>query len=357
MPTDVTYTFGTGARDYGDLVEWHAELVAATIDGDLVTNDENWTLEFYNDDSGGGLISAGATDISSDVTTGPGNEITLKSASGNGANGAPNDHTTRATSAIVIDDPAVGVCLDLSASFNHIFVIGAGGTCVNIENMQFRADAAGSRRGCVSISGFTGWTGYIRKSIFHVYGATGNNCCNTDGDGEISTSLLIGGSTDRTVASARGAGTFHRNNTYWISEGTGTTIEIDDTAGTPGAHMLNCAYFNMLTDFAAEDDEINASDVEVPPGTGSFQTTGDETAQFENAVNSTAGDFRLKTGNELEGQGATADIPAFSSTDIRGVAFASSPSLGCCEVASSAAAAFIHYVKGLQTLKPMEGLR
>lgn len=304
---DITFTIGSDAsRDFASVSAYHA----AHGSDDLVTLDENHILELYNDD--GLRISESAVVFTQthDAT----HFLTMRPASGNGAGGHPNDHRTRGSSSPLIDDPLVGVALEMTATFSTMWEwdnTGQGPQKIQLFGIQARA--TGNRSGIIVASGADkiAADSIIDQCIFHVADSNGNTNVNgfTNDDGGtpaavIRRSLIITNSDDRSGIAGFVGGSFDGlvEACTIVSTNTTTGSGINNTGG--GIYTAhNTIAMGFGTDFSGGfDGDHNASSDTTSPGANSLDSLVLADI-FENPVAGDAGDWRIKSGASVVGAG------------------------------------------------------
>lgn len=332
MPTAITYTIGADAsRHYSSLNNFEADW-GVGISDDLVTDDEIWTVELWNDDASY-IVETDVVDCSAVITDAT-RTITLKPASGTGAAGDPNDPRTRAATDALIDDPAVGAAIQSTETYNAFLDVGVGGTDYwYFEGLQLYI--SGNKGGGFGLN--TGMYGSVDDCIIRQDHLNGRAPCVVYCEGgHVRNTIAITNNPNYSVFTMSYSEMVIENCTaVYVGSSWGTKYGFQQGSGGPNV-IRNCVavgFINGGTDYGfngsfSAGSDYNASEGSSAPGSNSLDLTGDATDHFVNPVVTSSGDYRLKSGNELEGAGVTI---AGISTDIRGVSYASPPAIGCCE--------------------------
>ena len=328
MATPVTFTVGAdAARDYSSLNAWEADM-GVGIALDLVVADEIWTVEVYNDAAGGAAIAESPFTIAG--TTDATHTITIKAAAGNGAGGAPNDHTTRGSGAPLIDDETKGALHEFTGTFSSMIDAGTNPQYVLFENLQFRS--TGNRGGIFKST--MAWRGTWKNLICHSTHSKSGHVAVLHSDTSftllVESSLFISNSSDRTSVRL-GFGTAKLNGCTVVNVNTGNKARTGVSQDGTTTQIDNTAIFGHPTASSVPNGDYNASDDATTPGINSLDSlvVG---SQFVNPVAGAAGDWRLKTGAALDDAGDAATAPV---TDIIGQTRGTPPDIGAWELASA----------------------
>ena len=338
MPTPRTITVGASGRHYSTFASLVSD-IGSGLPSDIRASgaDETWTIEVYNDAVGGGaIVEPGASDLDAALTTDATHYVTIRAAAGNGANGAPNDHTTRSASDPLVYDAAYGVLIQWSVTF------GAGlniGDYVSLENLQFLNDA---NRGAPVSGGGNGTARPNKGCIFVVAHSNGNystfDNINAGAGGEIAfeNCLFVTASDDRgprfKAWSGSGGKAVLKNVTVvFLDPSTTGSLLLDNTAVSL-SEVHNCASLGAPTCWTVTGGVLasaghNASSDASAPG-GGAQTGLTLAGEFENPVLGSSGDWRIK---DVASQDDAGDPATATATDIIGQTREATPTIGCWE--------------------------
>lgn len=334
MPTDVTRTIGTSSRDYSTLAAWEADIPA-----DLVTADERWIGECYNDSEFTDAVNH-VCDIASHASDAT-RHIILRAATGEGF----RDHANKATNPLRYDHSVgVGVQHSDTTTSNKSAVRVAGTAFVQIFGLQLKSRSRYGE-GCALFSGsnstlvdsnilerdstaggpavaFAAAAGCKLRSTAVIQRSNG-------GDGvQILFGNSAGGVYGCTIVRTTGTGAYavesHIPNDFVIKNTAafGFTDFADWTASSP-------------SDYNASDDATNI------PGANSNGTLT-YADQFEDNGNTTP-DFRAKSTGDL--QFGTPDSTNTPDDIIGTTRDATTPWVGCWEVPAAGGGGFIHQDK------------
>lgn len=300
-------------RDYSTIALW-----AAACPADLVTANEQWVGELYNDSEFD--VGSSGTSIGSGVITSPTNYIELRVAAGEGFRDNPQ-LPLRA-------DAAHGVYLTKSGS-NYSVGLSIQANDVILKGLQFRINNGYG----IAITGdrviLDSSIIYNRK--FDRYAVQGTSTGNT----KVINSLIYGAMSYGISTSYANASSF--NSTFYsFNAGTGSGIR--EGSGSNNVTAKNSAVANYGTDFSGTMNaasEYNASSDTTAPGTNS-QININPSLEFEAITDVLASDFKLAaTSVSLAGTG-TPDATNTNNVDIYGNPRSlTAPSIGCYEAAGA----------------------
>lgn len=336
MPTATVRSVGTSSRDYSTMATWEAGSPS-----NLVTADEIWKGEFYNDSEFGGHETNWCT--FSGVTTDNTRFFWATTAAGQGFK---DDGS--ASSLPLRYDQSKGVGIRSTGSYPTGF--NCGSAKVLVEGFQCFMDTTSAYYGSGMCFG-----GVYRGCIFETR--------KTSNVGEASAQFINSVLCDRGAginAWIRFSGMQLRNCTVVrpsdLSAG-GTGVKAESSSyGT----IKNTAVFGYNTNFAdtiaSYSGNNNASNSASVPGT-SPQTSLTYANQFENTANSTR-DWRVKSGNSLENngardQGTEGDLSTIGTNDkdiLGRTRSTSTPTIGAWEVVSAGGGVTLAVDSGTLTL-------
>ena len=276
MPVAVTVTVGNSGQDY-------STLQAATAGSevvDRVTNDEVITIECYNTNNvaipaAGASISAGAA----------ANNVTIIPAAGEDY--ASTDYTSTALKY----DPSAGVAFESSGAFTSALVLN-GSSSTQVISCQFDCPSA-LHAGSV-LHGNDGNSDFIDCII-----QTAKN--NRQSRANYTNCLYIKYGSLSTPGANLSFNDLNQCTFVCPSDLTSTAAGIDLHA-SPTLNEIAIFGFNSATSGGSGTSAYNATDNGSIPGTNTL-TSLTFADQFENVNNATQ-DWRLKTGNDLDGAGA-----------------------------------------------------
>lgn len=321
MTTTVTHSIGSGGRDYSTQNAWNA-----AMPGDLVSADQAWVGELYNDSefvisSAWGTISA-----NTDATR----NILLHCATGQSF----RDNASKLSNALFYNS-ANGVGVRTTSAMTAI--LGVASHFCTVEGIQFQnaVNTDYHDGGCVQLNGavvttllqncigFTTTTNYNNYTFNGINGMF-MNClaiCANLATGFISggayTACLYYACTTAHFGTTTGSFGFRRNSGYGNDQ------------------VYSCVAINNAADFSspvgwAVGDYDVSSDGSAS-GIGTHHVTG---AVASNEFVSSTSDFRVKAGSVLIGAG----YPGLVTDDILGqTRDPSAPTAGCFEYVVSAA--------------------
>tara|TARA_R110000744_G_scaffold61874_1_gene127875 strand:+ start:2607 stop:4406 length:1800 start_codon:yes stop_codon:yes gene_type:complete len=317
MATAITKTIGSTGRQYANM-----QLFEDALPANLVTSDETWTGECYNDSEFTSAV------IFSGSTTDATRFVTLTTATDEGGQSFL-DHADAATNPLNYDQ-SKGVGLHLSTGYDAC--IKNSVPYLVVENLQLRRTNSSAAAARV-IEAQTNIVQNFNNCIM-VGEQTGKESVRLGGSSStISNCLVIHHHTAKDGIQLHFSANAINCTSVSPSDVTSSGVGIGSNYASPIAK--NCASFGFGTDFDsgwAAGADYNASDSTGSPGANSVDslTYAD---QFENTT-AASGDFRAKTGHGF--QVGIADL----SLDIVGQTRADPPTIGAWEFVEAAAAAF-----------------
>lgn len=317
MATAITKSIGTSSRNYATL-----QLFEDALPASLVTADETWTGEMYNDSefTGSTIFSGATTDATRwiKVTTATGESFI--------------DDASASTNPLKYDQ-SKGVGISVNAAYVHAIEFN-GQNDLTIEKIQVKKIASSDTKGCI-VQESGSLRALIQNVIMHNLD-DGSYCCSLwDSTSKVINSLAIADNASGTgillgySAEARNCTAVCPSNL--TSTGTGFATSYNDNV------VKNCASFGFGTDYAASGWQTttssnNGSDSTGNPG-ASPQDSLTYADQFE-ATTSTTHDFRLKSGTDETGLLGTGVRDQTNTNDLDIVGNARSttiPDIGCWE--------------------------
>jgi hypothetical protein len=292
MVTAVVKTVGSaGGRDYSTLTNF---LLA--VPTNLVTADQQWTAELYNDSefAAGFVISNGV------YTTDATRYIKITAAAGQSF----KDHASVRTNPQIYDQ-SKGVGFALGAS--NLFTIDCSNTV--IERLQIKRTAANGTFSCMDINSGAGNTNIIIKDCLLQKNSTGSApvaLVYSTGCKAINCTIIDNGAgTGHGLSMAFGNATALNCTIVQTTANAAHGVGLHVSSGYGGSVVVrNCAVFGFNAQWdnapAGATTGYNCSSGTCPSGSNN-QNTKTYANQFESTLN----DFRLKTGSDCEGTGST----------------------------------------------------
>jgi hypothetical protein len=301
MPTVQTKTVGSSGRNYSTIAAFWAAVPA-----NLVTADEQWIAELYNDSVFNETLTL------SGKTTDATRNIIIRCASGQSfkfnANKGTNALRYNQTNGVAVysDSTPITISANMNLLIDGLQAKGNGNV---IQQTSIGPNVV--IRDCLveSAAASTGIGPLV------LYGGTAINCLGVN---------TAGGSG---FISNGGSATFH--NCTAVQMGVALAFGFRGNYDTPVC--TNCASFGFGTAFrAGVTGNYNASDQASPPGANSVASLT-YANQFQNVASTGTMDFRLKTGNNLAGAGVR-DQTYTTDLDILGQARSTTtPAIGAVE--------------------------
>lgn len=329
MPTTTTSTIGTSSRNYSTLQAWED-----ACPSNLVTNDEIWKGECYNDSEFSSAINI------SGITTDSTRYVWLTTASGQSF----ADNANKLTNALKYNQ-SNGVGLRITGSYNKLVTVSSN-INVLIEKFQFNFDSTYSSNYYIPIEGASPDKVIFKQCIYESRRTTSN-------DVRTSTwinSLFIQRGTSFTNTFVRQCHLY--NCTIVRPSDLGASSSTAVSALYSGYNLKNCAIFGFATATTTSGGgswtaSYNASDSATLPGSNN-QTSLTYSSQFEN-VNDSTRDFRAKSGGSLAN--GTPDTGNTGGIDIVGqTRSGSAPYIGAWEIVASGASGTLASTLGNTTL-------
>jgi hypothetical protein len=309
MPTAIVKSIGSaGGRDYAT-----PQAFEDALPSNLVTADESWTGEMYNDSE-----FTSKTDFSGSTTDAT-RFVKLTTATGQSF----RDHASAATNPLTYDQ-SKGVGISLSTGYDP--TLGISIANITVENIQIkRTSSSGAAARVINAENTN--TKFVKNCIILGEQTNADSVRFGGSSSIISNFLVIHTHTSRDALQLHNSATALNVTAVSPSDVTATGIGIKSNYGSPIAK--NCASFGFNTDFDStwnSSSNYNASDGTGSPGANSVDslTFAD---QFE-VVTTSGMDFRAKSGNNL--QAGVADL----TLDIIGQTRADPPTIGAWEFIS-----------------------
>lgn len=322
---DVIYSVGAdAARDYSTQGAAIAD-IGVGIPADFVTADTNVIFEVYNDN--GAAIAESPITIPT-ITTDATRFLTIRPASGTGALGHPNDHTTRGTSAALRYDPALGAALEMSAGYSPLLA-DTGNQKVVIERLQLKATGIKSRP--ITFNGF-GTGSLIDACILETAHASGQiTTIRGTGSGEIRNTVVVQNTSDKGGMNCDYI-SLTCNNCTFVATNNSNDAAMSRGFGSGTLTLNNCISFGFALAPSSNDGLVmrnNATDLTVAVF-GGTNTIGSLTPanELEN-VTLASFDARAKSTGSLPD---AADASYAPTLDILGQTRDASPTIGAYEL-------------------------
>jgi hypothetical protein len=283
------------------------------LPSNLVTADESWTGEMYNDSEFTEKVSFSGS------TTDSTRFVKLTTATGQSF----RDHASAATNPLTYDQ-SKGVGISLSTGYDPTLAISIAN--ITVENIQIkRTSSSGAAARVINAENTA--TKFVKNCIILGEQTNADSVRFGGSSSIISNCLVIHTHTSRDGIQLHNSATALNCTSVSPSDVTATGIGIKSNYGSPVAK--NCASFGFNTDFDSSwnsASNYNASDGTGSPGANSVDslTFAD---QFE-VVTTSGMDFRAKSGNDL--QAGVADL----TLDIIGQTRADPPTIGAFEFVS-----------------------
>jgi hypothetical protein len=320
MPTTITKSIGTSARDYSTIAAWEAAAPAS-----IVATDEIWRGEMYNDSE---FVTAGDVVNFAGVTVDATRYRELTVAAGQSF----QDHASVRTNALVYD-ASKGVGLRTTGTYN----IGVDANERYARISRFQVKMAGANQGQAIITGQDS----IAKDILVDHGSTNSGAF----------SYVVQSGNDAMVINvvgfvrgANGRGFSNSYNGHFINCTLVKASDVTDTGGYPGyrsnyathLEIQNCACFgfptftNATTTLSGDNNATNLASG--APGAGSQHSVAfSATAPFVQA-STTSTDLKAKTAGALAALGVKDGTNA--PNDISATVRASSCTIGAWEISA-----------------------
>ena len=275
MPTAVTITVGNSGKDYSTL----QAATAGTEVVNRVSNDEVINIEVYNTNNV--AITAATPSIAAGAAA---NNVTIQPAPGEDY--SANSYTSKA----LLYDPADGAAFIVSGSFGTALLLN-GDSYTEVSNLMFLSDAhiTTTIYGNSNSSNINGCILQEESNAGRTNRVNYNNC------------LFIRPANLGVVTLISQFDAINQCTFVCPSDLTSTTHALT----LHSTDLQNCAIFGFNASTSGSADatsEYNATDNASIPGTSTL-TSLTYADQFENVNNATQ-DWRLKTGNDLDGAGA-----------------------------------------------------
>lgn len=278
MATTIIKSIGSGGgRDYATIAAW-----VAAIPANLVTADQQWIGELYNDSE---FDLAGTTVTINKITDATRN-IILRCAAGHSF----KDHANKLTNELRYNQSnGVGIVN------NGVALLSIQCDYVQVEGIQFRDTASGGAR--VTQGTTNAPNVVVRNCIFQ----TANSNTGTGGlslyNGTAVNCLAVGTGGGTAFISNGGSAKFINCLAFQFGAGSGFGFR----GNYDSPLYRNCAAFGFNTNFrsgTSASSNYNASSQASPPGANSLSSLT-ASSQFENVTSSAAFDGRIKAGSSL----------------------------------------------------------
>lgn len=306
MTTTITKSVGSASRDYATLA-----LAWAALPTSLVTADQAWILELYNDSefTPGSLYFTGkATDAT--------RNIIIRCATGQSF----RDNAGKLTNPLIYD-ATKGVGVSISGGSDPLFSFDVD--YLTLDGLQVNGGSLGCMKQTTTASHLV-----IKNCILSCAHSGGNGITNLH-DATVINCLGIQAADGHGFVNNAGGSQFHNCTAVKTGTETGSHYGFSNNYSTP--LVKDCAAFGFATAFRSGLDsasDYNAGDTTVP-GTHSLSSL-----TFANQFVSTTADFRVKAGAGLISAG-TRDQTYTSDLDIVGSARSTTaPTIGAWEYAA-----------------------
>jgi len=285
MTTTVTHSIGTSSRDYSTISAW-----LAACPSNLVTADQVWKGECYNDSEFSETVSVGA--ITSDATR----YVWLTTAAGQSF----ADDAGVATNPLTYDQTK-GVGITIAGSYTQLLT--SSSTFLLVEKLQFRKQSTGV--GVVAID--LGENTTLRNFIYIQAGFNPGPSINVRSAGNVINGLIVAGHGVGLRCNNASAITFCNVTVVRVLSSGAASTGIDAGPYMVLPKVVNCAVFGFTTAFGgtiasyAAGSGNNASNAAAAniPGSGN-QGSLTYSSQFIN----TNSDWRANPGQALEANGS-----------------------------------------------------
>lgn len=300
MPTTVTSTIGTTARDYSTIQAWENACPA-----NLVTADQIWRGECYNDSE---FTVAGTVLTIAGMTVDATRYLELTAAAGQSF----VDHADKLTNARKYD-ATKGVGLRCTSAFGNAISASSSINYCKFSRLQFQGGTHAGGEACVYQD-----NGNDNDWNQCIFGGRGETRIGGSGT-RVRNSLII---ADRATVGLRlkyGADAYNCT-IVWPSDvtNTGTTGIVSNDSGNVAQ---NCAVFGFATassgTFDTTNSKNNATDISSIVGASGNQVSKTYANQFQSTVAASL-DFRPKSGADTIDTGVTDSTNA--ATDLIGTA-------------------------------------
>lgn len=328
MPTPITKSLGKSGfgRDYTDFVV--LEAAVSPVNGSLVTDDQVWTIEVYNDDNTSISGSWGDSGVVFDVVCDSTRNITIKPATGEGwlDSFLASPHNIKF-------DPTKGAALENTSHRGAVMTISDNCHYCVIRGMQFRAGWYAVSTSSISTNGL------IEDNVL----ATTNNSATLSDSGQFTVArnnfIIAEGGGGQLFAGGGRSGVYPilHNNTFVRLGATASGLGVGGDPSFPDVECINNVFVNCSTTFethitaAGNGIDYNASTTTLSLGTHNRAsiTAANEFNSVSATLSST--DLRRKAGADLSGFGLTT-LSGFSD-DVFGTARGAAWDIGAEEYA------------------------
>lgn len=278
MATTIIKSIGSGGgRDYATIAAW-----VAAIPANLVTADQQWIGELYNDSE----FDLASTTVTINKITDATRNIILRCAAGHSF----KDHANKLTNGLRYNQSnGVGIVN------NGVTLLSIQCDYVQVEGIQFRDTASGGAR--VTQGTTNAPNVVVRNCIFQ----TANSNTGTGGlslySGTAVNCLAVGTGGGTAFISNGGSAKFINCLAFQFGAGSGFGFR----GNYDSPLYRNCAAFGFNTNFrsgTSASSNYNASSQASPPGANSIGSLT-ASSQLENVSSSAAFDGRIKAGSSL----------------------------------------------------------